>query len=58
MQMNWSAEDESFREQLRAFLAEHDPGKPPKGATERLTFQKAWAATITSTVDRAVWVRT
>jgi alkylation response protein AidB-like acyl-CoA dehydrogenase len=45
MRMNWSAEDESFREQLRAFLAEHHPGKPPKSAAERLAFQKAWAAT-------------
>jgi alkylation response protein AidB-like acyl-CoA dehydrogenase len=44
MRMNWSAEDETFREQLRAFLAEHHPGKPPKGAAERLAFQKAWAA--------------
>jgi alkylation response protein AidB-like acyl-CoA dehydrogenase len=45
MRINWSAEDESFREQLRAFLAEHHPGKPPKDAAERLAFQKAWAAT-------------
>jgi alkylation response protein AidB-like acyl-CoA dehydrogenase len=44
MRMNWSAEDETFREQLHAFLAEHHPGKPPKGAAERLAFQKAWAA--------------
>ena len=44
MQLSWTAEDEDFRAGLRAFLAEHAPGKPPKDAAGRLAWQKAWAA--------------
>jgi alkylation response protein AidB-like acyl-CoA dehydrogenase len=44
MQLSWTAEDEEFRAALRAFLAEHAPGKPPKDAAGRLAWQKAWAA--------------
>ena len=29
MQLTWTEEDEQFRARLRAFLAEHAPGKPP-----------------------------
>jgi len=45
MRISWSGEDESFRDDLRAFLAAHGPGKPPKGSAERLEFQRAWAVT-------------
>ena len=44
MQLTWSAEDEEFRSRLRGFLAEHAPGKPPRDAAGRLTWQKEWAA--------------
>ncbi|TDC72025.1 isovaleryl-CoA dehydrogenase [Actinomadura sp. GC306] len=37
--------DDGFRASVRAFLQEHAPGRPPKGAAERLAFAKAWAAT-------------
>ncbi|MFT4265257.1 MAG: acyl-CoA dehydrogenase family protein [Nocardioides sp.] len=40
------AADEDFRSQLRAFLAEHHPGRAPKDAGERLTWQKGWLATL------------
>jgi alkylation response protein AidB-like acyl-CoA dehydrogenase len=38
--------DEEFRARLRAFLTDHHPGKPPRGAAERLAWQKAWLATL------------
>ncbi|GAA5149025.1 acyl-CoA dehydrogenase family protein [Pseudonocardia eucalypti] len=41
-----SETDEEFREDLRAFLAEHHPGRRPKGRGERLAWQKAWLATL------------
>jgi alkylation response protein AidB-like acyl-CoA dehydrogenase len=44
MQLTWSAEDEEFRSRLRAFLAEHAPGKPPRDPAGRVAWQKAWAA--------------
>jgi len=37
--------DEEFRDRFRAFLAEHHPGRPPKGSG-RLPWQKAWLATL------------
>lgn len=36
----------TFRETLRAFLAEHHPGRPPRDPGERLAHAKAWAATL------------
>lgn len=45
MHLTWTAADEEFRARLRAFLAAHAPGKPPKDVGERLAWQKAWAAT-------------
>jgi alkylation response protein AidB-like acyl-CoA dehydrogenase len=45
MNLTWTAADEDFRARLRAFLAEHAPGKPPKDAAGRLARQRAWAAT-------------
>jgi alkylation response protein AidB-like acyl-CoA dehydrogenase len=45
MRITWSPEDETFRDDLRAFLTAHAPGKPPKGEAERVAGQKAWAAT-------------
>ena len=36
----------SFRQELRAFLAEHHPGRPPKGETDRLNFEREWAALL------------
>jgi alkylation response protein AidB-like acyl-CoA dehydrogenase len=45
MKLTWSPEDESFRDELRAFLAEHGPGKPPKGSAGRLKWMRDWAAT-------------
>jgi alkylation response protein AidB-like acyl-CoA dehydrogenase len=45
MRISWSDEDMTFRDELRAFVSEHHPGKPPKDPAERLAFQKAWAAT-------------
>ncbi|TDC55942.1 isovaleryl-CoA dehydrogenase [Actinomadura sp. KC345] len=38
-------DDETFRAALREFLDEYAPGKAPRGAAERLAFQKTWAAT-------------
>ena len=37
--------DDEFRARFRAFLAEHHPGRPPKGG-DRLPWQKAWLATL------------
>jgi alkylation response protein AidB-like acyl-CoA dehydrogenase len=45
MRMTWSGEDTAFRDDLRAFLAEHAPGKPPKDPAERVSHAKSWAAT-------------
>lgn len=45
MHLTWSAEDEEFRARLRAFLAEHAPGKPPKDPAGRMAWQKAWSVT-------------
>lgn len=33
-----------FRLELRAFLTEHHPGRPPKEHAERLRFERDWAA--------------
>lgn len=38
--------DEAFRTRLRAFFAEHQPGRPPKDPQERLTWTKSWLATL------------
>jgi alkylation response protein AidB-like acyl-CoA dehydrogenase len=45
LQITWNEDDEVFRAQLRGFLDEHRPGKPPKDQAARLAWQKAWAAT-------------
>jgi alkylation response protein AidB-like acyl-CoA dehydrogenase len=45
MRLTWSERDEEFRAELRAFLAEHGPGKPPKDPVARLSWQREWAAT-------------
>lgn len=44
MKINWSGEDSEFRSRLRAFLAEHSPGRPPRDMAARLEWQKEWAA--------------
>jgi len=36
----------TFRDELRAFLQANDPGRPPKDPTERLGFQRRWAALL------------
>lgn len=36
----------AFRQKLRAFLAEHHPGRPPKGGADRLRFERGWAALL------------
>lgn len=38
--------DDEFRERLRAFLADHHPGRRPKDPAERLAWHKAWLATL------------
>jgi len=38
--------DDDFRARLRAFLAEHHPGRRPKVRAERLAWQKAWLAKL------------
>ncbi|MEU9346665.1 acyl-CoA dehydrogenase family protein [Streptomyces sp. NPDC048278] len=38
--------DEQFRARLRAFLAEHHPGRRPQDPAERLAWQKRWLATL------------
>jgi alkylation response protein AidB-like acyl-CoA dehydrogenase len=38
--------DEVFRTRLRAFFADHHPGRPPKDPQERLAWTKAWLATV------------
>src|SRR5438093_2181057 len=37
---------DAFRAELRRFLAEHHPGKPPEGDAARLAHARAWAATL------------
>jgi len=44
MKITWSVEDSEFRARLRAFLAEHPPGKPPRDSAARLQWQKDWAS--------------
>ena len=46
MEFTWTDEDERFRAELRAFLEMYAPGKPPKGAAERLAWQKSWHAVL------------
>jgi alkylation response protein AidB-like acyl-CoA dehydrogenase len=36
----------AFRQELRAFLAEHHPGRPPKDHADRLNFERDWAALL------------
>ncbi|MEB3071708.1 acyl-CoA dehydrogenase family protein [[Mycobacterium] vasticus] len=36
----------SFREKIRTFLRDNDPGKAPKDPVERLNFQRDWAALL------------
>jgi alkylation response protein AidB-like acyl-CoA dehydrogenase len=36
----------AFRQELRAFLADHHPGRPPTGDAERLRFERDWAALL------------
>ncbi|MCD4524270.1 acyl-CoA dehydrogenase family protein [Nocardioides sp. cx-173] len=38
--------DEEFRARLRAFFADHHPGRPPRDPAERLVWTKAWLATL------------
>jgi alkylation response protein AidB-like acyl-CoA dehydrogenase len=45
VQITWSPDDEVFRGELRAFLDEYRPGKPPRDGAGRLAWQQAWAAT-------------
>ena len=45
MKVSWSLAEEAFRSELRTFLAEHAPGRPPKDAGDRLRWQRDWAAT-------------
>lgn len=45
--MEWAdTEVATFRATLRSFLAEHHPGRPPKGPEARLAHAKAWAVTL------------
>lgn len=37
---------DEFRAELRRFLADHHPGKRPKGGADALTWQRAWQATL------------
>ena len=46
MDFSTSPEDEEFRARLREFIAAHDPGAPPHGFRERLTWTRAFAATL------------
>lgn len=46
MDFSYSDDDERFRADLRVFLAEHHPGRPPKGRAEALAYARAWAATL------------
>jgi alkylation response protein AidB-like acyl-CoA dehydrogenase len=46
MDFAWSDEDELFRSELRDFVEAHSPGKPPRGATARLAWQKSWHAAL------------
>jgi alkylation response protein AidB-like acyl-CoA dehydrogenase len=39
----------AFRQELRAFLAHHHPGRPPKGDDARLSFERDWAAFLADT---------
>lgn len=41
-----SAGEAAFRDQVRAFLAEHGPGKRPSDPADRLAWQKAWMETL------------
>ena len=37
---------QQFREELRRFLAEHRPGRPPREHAARLRFERDWAAVL------------
>jgi alkylation response protein AidB-like acyl-CoA dehydrogenase len=41
-----SPQEESFREELRAWLADHPPGPPPEGDEAAFQFQRAWQRTL------------
>ncbi|MEV7038489.1 acyl-CoA dehydrogenase family protein [Amycolatopsis sp. NPDC051061] len=41
-----SETDDDFRARLRAFLAEHHPGRRPKDPADRLAWQKTWLAAL------------
>ncbi|WP_019873057.1 acyl-CoA dehydrogenase family protein [Sporichthya polymorpha] len=41
-----TATEAAFRDQLRAFLAEHGPGKRPADPADRLAWQKGWMETL------------
>ncbi|ELP64912.1 acyl-CoA dehydrogenase family protein [Streptomyces turgidiscabies] len=41
-----AATDGEFRARLRTFLTAHHPGRRPKDPAERLSWQKAWLATL------------
>jgi alkylation response protein AidB-like acyl-CoA dehydrogenase len=41
-----SLAERRFREELRRFLADHHPGRPPHGPAARLRFEREWAALL------------
>jgi alkylation response protein AidB-like acyl-CoA dehydrogenase len=38
--------DEEFRARLREFFADHHPGRPPRDPRDRISWTKAWLATL------------
>lgn len=43
---NGADPDGSFRRRLRSFIEEHHLGKPPRGKSDRLAWQKEWCALL------------
>ncbi|MFA5885566.1 MAG: acyl-CoA dehydrogenase family protein [Acidimicrobiia bacterium] len=46
MKVDLGPEAESFRQELRAYLAAHHPGRAPHDGLERIEFQRQWARTL------------
>src|ERR687890_601110 len=46
MDLTLSAEEEAFRDELRGWLGEHNPGREPEGDDTAVEFRRAWQRTL------------
>jgi alkylation response protein AidB-like acyl-CoA dehydrogenase len=46
MDLTLSAEEEAFRDELRGWLDEHNPGREPEGDDPAFEFRRAWQRTL------------